>query len=39
MLTYADVWLGDFGIYRMNDIKEVSFVGGFARAGAVTVSE
>jgi len=30
---------GDFGVYRMNDIKEVSFVGGFARAGGVTVEE
>ena len=30
---------GDFAIYRMNDIKEVSFVGGFARAGGVTVQE
>jgi len=30
---------GDFAIYRMTDIKEVSFVGGFARAGGVTVEE
>jgi len=30
---------GDFGIYRFTDIKEVSFVGGFARAGGVTVDE
>jgi len=30
---------GDFGIFRMTDVKEVSFVGGFARAGGVTVEE
>jgi len=29
----------DFGIFRMSDVKEVSFVGGFARAGGVTVEE
>ena len=30
---------GDFGVYRMEEIKEVSFVGGFARAGGITVEE
>jgi len=29
----------DFQFYRMNEITDVSFVGGFARAGAVTVDE
>lgn len=30
---------GDFGVYRMDTIDEVSFVGGFARAGTVTPAE
>ena len=30
---------GDFKIYRMDKIEDVSFVGGFARAGGVTVEE
>jgi len=30
---------GDFSMYRMEDIKQVSFVGGFARAGSVTPEE
>jgi len=29
----------DFNIFRMDKIEDVSFVGGFARAGAVTVDE
>jgi putative heme iron utilization protein len=29
----------DFSIYRMNDITDVSFVGGFARAGSITPQE
>lgn len=29
----------DFNIFRMQTIEDVSFVGGFARAGAVTVDE
>jgi len=30
---------GDFKMYRMDEILDVSFVGGFARAGGVTVEE
>mmetsp|Transcript_1904 Transcript_1904/g.5578 ORF Transcript_1904/g.5578 Transcript_1904/m.5578 type:complete len:257 (-) Transcript_1904:178-948(-) len=30
---------GDFSVYRMGALREVSFVGGFARAGGVTVDE
>ena len=30
---------GDFKMYRMDEILDVSFVGGFARAGGVTVDE
>lgn len=30
---------GDFKMYRMEDILEISFVGGFARAGSITWEE
>mmetsp|Transcript_54701 Transcript_54701/g.97585 ORF Transcript_54701/g.97585 Transcript_54701/m.97585 type:complete len:408 (-) Transcript_54701:166-1389(-) len=30
---------GDFAVYRMDDILDVAFVGGFARAGGVTPEE
>merc|ERR1719253_1093083 len=30
---------GDFSMYRMEEIEQVSFVGGFARAGSITPDE
>jgi len=30
---------GDFHMYRMDDILDISFVGGFARAGSITPAE
>lgn len=33
------VQFGDFHMYKMEEILDVSFVGGFARAGGVTVDE
>jgi putative heme iron utilization protein len=30
---------GDFHMFKMADVRDVSFVGGFARAGSVTVEE
>jgi len=33
------VKFGDFTMFRLEDVKEISFVGGFARAGGITVEE
>eukprot|EP00633_Aureoumbra_lagunensis_P001507 CAMPEP_0197286058 /NCGR_PEP_ID=MMETSP0890-20130614/1470_1 /TAXON_ID=44058 ORGANISM="Aureoumbra lagunensis, Strain CCMP1510" /NCGR_SAMPLE_ID=MMETSP0890 /ASSEMBLY_ACC=CAM_ASM_000533 /LENGTH=347 /DNA_ID=CAMNT_0042754109 /DNA_START=49 /DNA_END=1092 /DNA_ORIENTATION=+ len=33
------VQFGDFAMYRMTQIKDISFVGGFARAGSITADE
>lgn len=33
------VQFGDFNMFRLKDIKEISFVGGFARAGGITWDE
>ena len=33
------VQFGDFTMFRLEDVKEISFVGGFARAGQITLDE
>ena len=33
------VQFGDFKMYRLEDIQEISFVGGFARAGGITFED
>lgn len=42
MASHPDAYwaqFGDFSMFRLEDVQEISFVGGFARAGGISIDE